>query len=254
MTLPAAWARFVKTELDALRETPTVQHARATVSAFVTPSAPAPHEKEKAARSDSSELLQAIEYLLQAAFAQNERKKPLHLRQAGRRASLWSMTAAVGLAGIVYGIWVAHLWMSPDGVVITYYSGTNFDHPSARRVCHQLFRDYETDSPAWGIRPDNWSARWEGYLVAPTDDEYAFYVQSMDGVRLFIDNQCLIDNWHEQAWKSSGRHASMRLQKGPHRLVMEHYNAAGPSAIRVRWTGGGIPANSIIETPYLRKP
>ena len=65
-------------------------------------------------------------------------------------------------------------------------------------------------------------ARWEGFLVAPTDAEYSFYMQNMDGARLFIDGQCLIDNWREQEWQTSGRHANMRLTKGSHRLILGH--------------------------------
>ena len=200
-----------------------------------------------------AELLQAIERLIHLAFTRNERTKPQSLRQATRRAYLTGGLASVGVVGLLFSSWMAYLWLSPEGVVITYYNGTHFDRPAARRVGRTLCADYDTDRPAWGVHRKNWSARWEGCLVAPADAEYSFYMQNMDGARLFIDGQRLIDNWSEQEWQTSGRHADVRLTKGSHRLILEHYSASGPAGIRVCWVGGGVPANSIIGPPYLRK-
>ena len=248
-----SWIRFAETGINASAETSVLRKAFTIASTFMMHSTSNINEQGSVVPLNVSELLQAIELLIHSAYDQNERNKPLPLRRAIRRTYMIGIAAAAGLAGLVYGVWMIYSWVSPEGVVITYFNGTSFDHSAARRVCHQLSLDYGTDRPAWGVRRNGWSARWEGSLVAPTEDEYEFYIQSMDGARLFIDNQCLIDNWHEQEWQASGRHANIRLNKGSHRFMLEHYNATGPSAIRVRWMGGGLPANSIIETPYLRK-
>src|SRR5690606_33656603 len=40
-----------------------------------------------------------------------------------------------------------------------------------------------------------WSARWTGFIEAPTSGEYAFHTFSNDGIRLWVDGRKLIDDW-----------------------------------------------------------
>jgi hypothetical protein len=40
-----------------------------------------------------------------------------------------------------------------------------------------------------------WSVRWNGMIECPEDGEYSFHTFSNDGVRLWLDDQLLIDNW-----------------------------------------------------------
>jgi len=248
-----SWQRCLEAELRLPIETLPITNAKAIIVKFITQSSSEATSQSTLPTVDFPKILWAVEFLTHVAFTQNERCKPSHLRQATRRFYLTSITSAAGILGLVFGIWMTYLWLTPDGVKITYFNGINFDHPAAHRVGNKLSKDYGTGRPAWGVHRNGWSARWEGFLIAPSDDDYSFYIQSMDGARLFIDDQCLVNNWHEQDWQSSGRHANMRLNKGPHHFILEHYTAGGPAAIRVRWMGGGIPADSVIEKPFLRK-
>ncbi len=252
-TLCNSWMRFTETTLYTPLAAMQIQNAHRIVSDFIILPTSISETKRVVGPQDFPIVLQAVERIIIFAIKQNELKKPLQLRLKTRLAFLKMSTAILGMAGIVYVLWIGYMWFSPTGMRITYFNGKNFEHPIAYRVGQKTSLDYGADRPAWGIRRKNWSARWEGYLLAPTDAEYSFYMQSMAGARMYIDNQCVINNWHEQSWASSGRHTNLRLNKGPHRLALEHYNATGPAAIRVRWMGGGIPANSIIEKPYLRK-
>jgi hypothetical protein len=91
-------------------------------------------------------------------------------------------------------------------------------------------------------------------LDVPQDAEYIFYAQSCDGMRLYLDGQCVLDNWRDQTWEASGRGVKWRLTKGPHPLVVEHYcRRTRDGALRIRWCGGGIPENTLLAAPYLRK-
>jgi len=142
---------------------------------------------------------------------------------------------------------------SPDGLTVSYYRGKDFRKLVCRRGERHVFMDYGEQRPAMGVSRNNFSARWEGWLLAPSNAVYTFFSQSEDGIRLHIDNETIIDNWRENDWRTSAAHGQAALTAGPHRLTIEHFNATGPAALRVRWTGGGIPENSLLSTPWLRK-
>jgi MSHA biogenesis protein MshQ len=46
-----------------------------------------------------------------------------------------------------------------------------------------------------GYNADNFSARWTGKVKAPITGSITFSTVSDDGVRLWIDNNLIIDNW-----------------------------------------------------------
>ena len=89
-------------------------------------------------------------------------------------------------------------------------------------------------------------------MHVPEDADYGFFVQSDDGVRVYIDDKLLVDYWSNHGW-IPGKHAQAKLAKGPHAVRIEHYNNSGPAALRVKWTGGGIPDNTVLGTPYVTK-
>jgi len=51
------------------------------------------------------------------------------------------------------------------------------------------------DSFADGHPVDHFSIRWIGYFIPKKTDDYKFYSSADDGVRLFIDDQQVINDW-----------------------------------------------------------
>lgn len=141
-----------------------------------------------------------------------------------------------------------------NGCVVTYYRGTDFDHKMGISVEPVLRAGYEKNKPFWYAPSSGWSARWEADLKVPREDEYSFFTQSDDGLRLYIDDELLVDNWKDQAWRNSGQHAEKKLTRGLHRIRVEHYFRSGSAAVLVKWSGGPVPANTVLEYPYIQKP
>ncbi len=73
--------------------------------------------------------------------------------------------------------------------------------------------------PDW--EKDNFSVRWETILTLETDTELSFSTTSDDGVRLFIDEELVIDAWYAQFGVL--RKVIKSLSKGPHKIKLEYY-------------------------------
>ncbi len=50
---------------------------------------------------------------------------------------------------------------------------------------------------------DNFSARFEGTMIAPTTGIYTYNVIADDGIRVWIDNKLVIDQWRTQLWATN---------------------------------------------------
>ncbi len=96
--------------------------------------------------------------------------------------------------------------------------------------------DYGYFSPATVVNTDNFSARWTGKIMAPETGSYIFHTYSDDGVRLWINNQLIIDNWtfHGPTLDTSRTIKLTRGQK--YDLKMEFFEGGVTAIIRLMWT------------------
>jgi beta-glucosidase len=82
------------------------------------------------------------------------------------------------------------------------------------------------DSYMDGGPVDHFSARWTGYFIPKTTDEYKFYVSADDGVRLYLDDGRVIDDWqrHSETLDTYSR----ELEAGrAYRVRLEYFEAVG---------------------------
>ena len=154
------------------------------------------------------------------------------------------------LAEVGQCAWAA--W-SPAGFRVTYYRGKEFQNPICRGSERHAVWDYASGRPGLWRGRGEWTARWDGVLSISNQAEYSFYLQSIGGARFWIDGDLVIDKWDDFRW-NPGQKGRVWLEPGLHRIRLEHAHREGPAALRLKWTGGGIPANTILGVPYVRKP
>ena len=163
--------------------------------------------------------------------------------------------ARLALTGIACGVdelVACHNRRAPTGLVVEYFRDTELRKLAGTGAEPRLTRDYPRRVP--GIRCGApWSARWTGILVCPSNAVYDFYSLSVDGLRLSIDGQRILDNWQPNDWLASGCAGQAELAAGEHELVLEYYTRGHAAALNVCWTGGGIPPSTVIGPPHLRK-
>lgn len=107
-------------------------------------------------------------------------------------------------------------------------------------------------APGPGINPDQFSIRWTGQVQAVFSETYTFRVETNDGVRLWVNNQLLVDKWFDQSAKVwSGSIALIGGQK--YDIRMEHYDNTGPAYARLYWRGPST-STQIIPQSQLFPP
>jgi hypothetical protein len=87
-------------------------------------------------------------------------------------------------------------------------------------------------APAGGLPADNFSVRWTRQLHFAAG-HYHFSVDVDDGVRLWVDDQLLVDQWHDGIGSYG---ADLHLAEGKHRLRLEMYEHTGDAKVRLGWT------------------
>ena len=117
-----------------------------------------------------------------------------------------------------------------------YYNITNFTGaPTLTRTDPTVDFNWGAGSPDPLIPVDDFSARWSGQVQALDTDTYTFYVNSDDGVRLWVNNQELINSWILSG--NGERSATMAMtQNTKYPIVMEYYEHQVTAQIHLRWT------------------
>jgi outer membrane biosynthesis protein TonB len=92
------------------------------------------------------------------------------------------------------------------------------------------------------------SVRWTGQIEAPRSDTYTFVTLEDDGLRVWIDGQPVIDDWHDH--KPAGRRGAVRLDAGRRYDIKVEYfeNGIGHAEVHLRWTSPRQPLEVVPES------
>jgi PKD repeat protein len=132
-----------------------------------------------------------------------------------------------------------------------YYSNRDlFGSPTLVRNDVAVNFNWGYGSPAPGLPPDNFSARWTR-LMYFSEGTYRFHVVVDDGARLFVDEALLIDGWHDGASREFV--ADRWLGEGNHSLRIEYYESLGLASI-VAWADKIASATNEPEADFDADP
>ena len=84
------------------------------------------------------------------------------------------------------------------------------------------------------IPVDNFQVRWTGQFYAKLRGEYKFRTYSDDGVRLYINEKLIIDDWVNHGAQS--RKGSIYLEPGFQNVKLEYYENVGGATCELYWT------------------
>ncbi len=109
-------------------------------------------------------------------------------------------------------------------------------------------------SPDPAINSENFSVRWTGQVAAPATGNFVFVTQSDDGVRLWLGNQLLIDNFTPHP-VTEDRSAAIALTSGQsYNLRLEYFDLTANAVIRLMWIRPGQTTPEVIPSINLATP
>jgi LysM repeat protein len=116
----------------------------------------------------------------------------------------------------------------------TYYANKDLTDPGAKTVMQPAIDfDWGTAAPFAEVPADNFSVRWTRN-VGFESRTYAFCARADDGIRVFVDDQVVIDEW-----RLSGGSVTMcrdyPVSGGLHGVRVEYFEAGGKALVKVWW-------------------
>lgn len=107
--------------------------------------------------------------------------------------------------------------------------------------------DWGSGSPGGGLGTDTFSVRWTRTIAFGTGGSYRFTACADDGVRLWVNNHLLIDQWKLQPITC---YTGDLYVTGDVPIKLEYYENAGLAAVRLGWVAMGsavpVPVGSIV--------
>ena len=138
------------------------------------------------------------------------------------------------------------------GLAGYYYDNIDFTGATVTRLDPTVNFNWGTGAPVPGIGADTFSVRWNGQVRAKVCGTTTFYTTSDDGVRLYVNNVLVVDNWTDHApTENSGTIALTAGQK--YDVRMETYENGGLAVAKLAWSGPGLAKEFIPQThlyPY----
>lgn len=135
---------------------------------------------------------------------------------------------------------------SQQGLQAEYYNGTNFQTKITSRVDRAIDFDWPLNvSPAAGVDPSFFSARWTGKLLPPKSGKYTFSAKVDDGIRVWVGGKKVIDAW--DLHDSENFTGSIELVANQqYDLKVEYFNDIFEGEIHLLWVMPG-EGNAIID-------
>ncbi len=164
---------------------------------------------------------------------------------------LWDNPAVTDVsvgAGIEQTVPSSHLYTEdgkPGGLTGKYYKGENFETFAVTHNDAQVDFDWSTTPPP-GMPHDHYSVRWTGYVEAGQGGEYTFLATADDGVRLWIDDKQVVNDWNSRPVETFFAKVNFSANSR-HRIKMEYYQDRWGAVARLVWR---LPTKTVLPLTW----
>ena len=139
-----------------------------------------------------------------------------------------------------------------SGLAATYFDSTGLAGVAESRIDPTVDFSWGADSPDPSIPRSGFSARWTGTLVPESTGTYTFYTTTSDGVRLWVNDQLVIDHWSDQAATEWAGTADLTANQAAS-VKMEFYSRSGTARAALSWSSASV-AKEIVPQRLLYPP
>lgn len=130
-----------------------------------------------------------------------------------------------------------------------YFTGIEFGAKILTRVDSTVNFDWGSSEATPEVGADNFAVRWTGLIQPLYSGQYNFHTLSDDGVRLWIDNQLIIDNWTDHGSIENTGYVALTAGK-KYAIRMEYYEKTGSAVVKLLWSSASqtkeiVPASQL---------
>lgn len=120
-----------------------------------------------------------------------------------------------------------------------------------RRVDANIDFNWVRNGPGSPIKEDEFTAIWTGFIAPEFSEEYQFEVQADDGIRVWVNDQLIINNWKNAPEGANGfvmgntanasQTGKIRLNGGQrYKLRVEYFERKQNASARLFWSSGSL--------------
>lgn len=117
--------------------------------------------------------------------------------------------------------------------IAEYYNNTSLSgNPDLTRIENNINNNWEFNAPANGINSDDFAVRWTGRFNF-AGGNYRFNVRADDGIRIWINNSLILDQWILQP--ATNYQIFRDLSPGEYQIRVEYYDHDRHAVAQVGW-------------------
>ncbi|MEO1393970.1 MAG: DUF4347 domain-containing protein [Cyanobacteria bacterium J06634_5] len=145
-----------------------------------------------------------------------------------------------------------------NGLLGEYYNNEDFTNLALSRNDATLDFNWGNGSPDATIGADTYSARWSGEVEARYTENYTLQTRTDDGVRLWINNELIIDQFVLQAPTThTGTISLVAGQK--YDIRMDYFERTGGAVAQLSWSSASqaleiVPESQLYSDPVATAP
>jgi hypothetical protein len=146
-------------------------------------------------------------------------------------------------------------FLTDAGLTAQYFDNSDLTGFVFERQDSTVNFNWGAGSPGTAISSDTFSARWTGQVqTSATSGTYQFHVTADDGVRLWVNNVLLIDQWHTVASATSYTGSISLAANTRYDVKLEYFENTANASIKLEWTPPGgtravIPSGNLFHVP-----
>jgi N-acetylmuramoyl-L-alanine amidase len=132
----------------------------------------------------------------------------------------------------------------PDQYKAEYFNNRTLSGSATLVQCEgwPINHDWSGGGPGGGVGTDNFSARWTGRANFSAGN-YTFIARADDGIRVYLDNQIVIDAWRDQG--PTEYRQTRTVSAGAHDVRIEYYENGGGAVAQFRWEQASGPSGNL---------
>ncbi len=121
-----------------------------------------------------------------------------------------------------------------SGIRGDYYEGTDFERFVLSRRDASINFNWGHQPPAAGMPSETFSVRWTGWLVPPATGRYVFHVTVDDGIRIWVNDKLILNEWRGQPVSSYTAAVNLKANEA-YRLRVDYCQYSMDTRAVVTW-------------------